>query len=151
MSSVLSASVQQILKIGAPLLSRFQPGRVSDIAATFSPAAAASPSSVTTPASVAVTVAVDTPTADESSIASAAISLFSPNARAVPFFLAGTCAMTPVERRTCVAGIRSCGDDKGYADDVRALERIWERQRADGWARPWREVLEAEGLHVVFL
>ncbi|GAA5893948.1 hypothetical protein JCM8208_001288 [Rhodotorula glutinis] len=142
MSAVLCAAVQQILKIGSPLLARFEPGRISDLA-TLSPSP--STSSTSPPTSL-----IDN-TPPESCIASAAIALFAPNARAVPFFLAGTCAVTPVERRTCIAGLRACGEDRGYHDDMLALERIWERQRSDGWPKPWREVLDEEKLHVVFL
>jgi len=142
MSAVLCAAVQQILKIGSPLLSRFEPGRISDLA-TLSPSP--STSSTSSPASLA------DGTQSDSAIASAAIALFAPNARAVPFFLAGTCAVTPVERRTCIAGLRACGEDRGYLDDMQALERIWARQRSDGWPKPWREVLDEEKLHVVFL
>ncbi|GAA5945182.1 hypothetical protein JCM3775_003689 [Rhodotorula graminis] len=142
MSAVLCAAVQQILKIGSPLLARFEPGRISDLA-TLSPSP--STSSTSSPTSL-----VD-PSTSEACIASAAIALFAPMARAVPFFLAGTCAMTPVERRTCIAGLRACGEDRGYHDDMLALERIWERQRSDGWPKPWREVLDEEKLHVVFL
>ncbi|GAA5852001.1 hypothetical protein JCM9279_007054 [Rhodotorula babjevae] len=141
MSAVLCAAVQQILKIGSSLLSRFEPARMCDLA-TLSPSP--STSSTSSPTSLADSTSSD-------AIASAAIAFFAPMSRAVPFFLAGTCAMTPVERRTCIAGLRACGEDRGYLDDMHALERIWERQRGDGWPKPWREVLEEEKLHVVFL
>ncbi|BGP38885.1 hypothetical protein JCM10449v2_002823 [Rhodotorula kratochvilovae] len=137
LSDVLASAVQQILRIGTPFLQSYEPGRATDLVNAFSPAA--SPASTGSGSGAG------------GEGAAAAMGLFAPMCRAVPFFLAGTCALAPVERRICLAGLRACGPDKGFVDDVRALERIWERQRRDGWPRDWREVLEEEKLHVVFM
>ncbi|GAA5848874.1 hypothetical protein JCM9279_002971 [Rhodotorula babjevae] len=77
--------------------------------------------------------------------------LFSPLSRAIPFFLAGTCALLPSERALCVRGLQACGPLKGYVDDVAALERVWALQNDKGWLRDWREVLEEEKLAVAFM
>ncbi|GAA5893787.1 hypothetical protein JCM8208_001244 [Rhodotorula glutinis] len=77
--------------------------------------------------------------------------LFSPLSRAIPFFLAGTCALLPSERALCVRGLQACGQLKGYVDDVAALERVWALQNEKGWLRDWREVLEEEKLAVAFM
>lgn len=71
--------------------------------------------------------------------------------RAVPFFLAGTAAIMPADRRLCLQGLRAAGSEPGWSDNIKALERIWEVQQADGWLRDWRDVLEQEDMHIAFL
>lgn len=108
-----------------------------------SPAALATPPTTTTPS--VTSPAAPPPTSETMD------RFFSPVHRAVPFFLAGTCALLPSEREVCLRGLRACGPAKGWSDDVAALERVWEVQGEKGWLRDWRTVLEEEKLHIAFL
>lgn len=43
--------------------------------------------------------------------------------RSVPWFLAGTVAITPSDREMCRKGLMGCGPQKGYKDNLEAIER----------------------------
>jgi len=71
--------------------------------------------------------------------------------RAVPWFLAGTCAQLPSDRALCRRGIEVCGRQQGYRDNVGALERIWEVTDDKGWTVDWRSLLQSEQRFVGWL
>ncbi|GAA6001233.1 Zn(II)2Cys6 transcription factor [Rhodotorula paludigena] len=134
LSAIIAASLQQILRIGA----RYVSGTVRrdpDFTALHDPTSGG-PSTANSPG---VTAPVQIPDALMHAM------------RAVPFFLAGTAAIMPADRRLCLQGLRAAGSEPGWSDNIKALERIWEVQQADGWLRDWRDVLEQEDMHIAFL
>ncbi|CEQ43216.1 SPOSA6832_05123 [Sporobolomyces salmonicolor] len=74
-----------------------------------------------------------------------------PATRAVPWFLAGTVATLPQDRALCKRGLEACGPLKGYADNISALERIWEATDEKGWTVEWKALLQTEKRFVGFL
>ncbi|BGP47012.1 hypothetical protein JCM10450v2_002864 [Rhodotorula kratochvilovae] len=156
-SCVILAAVQQILQIGARVLHDYEP---SPSMAPAAPDGANGspprpyphvplPTAATTTAFAEALSSSDVP---GSSISARTMStLFSPLSRAIPFFLAGTCALLPSERALCLRGLQACGPLKGYLDDIAALERVWQLQDETGWLRDWREVLEEEKMPVAFM
>ncbi|KPV77276.1 uncharacterized protein RHOBADRAFT_51156 [Rhodotorula graminis WP1] len=177
-SHVVLAALQQILHIGARVLATYEPspsmlpapsatvepgpavdGTSSAAAATGSAAAPRPYPQAPLPTAATTTAFAESrSTSDEavgagsSSVSASTMAhLFSPLSRAIPFFLAGTCALLPSERALCVRGLQACGPLKGYVDDVAALERVWALQNEKGWLRDWREVLEEEKLAVAFM
>ncbi|GJN89920.1 hypothetical protein Rhopal_002909-T1 [Rhodotorula paludigena] len=143
LSKVILASLQQILQLGARSLVQYEQSTSRLAPGSDSPAALATPPTTTTPS--VTSPAAPPPTSETMD------RFFSPVHRAVPFFLAGTCALLPSEREVCLRGLRACGPAKGWSDDVAALERVWEVQGEKGWLRDWRTVLEEEKLHIAFL
>lgn len=77
--------------------------------------------------------------------------LSAPATRAVPWFLAGTCAILPGDRSLCRRGLEACGKQQGYRDNLVALERLWRIVDDKGWVFDWRERLQEEKLFVGFL
>lgn len=182
-SHVILAALQQILHIGARVLTSYEPSSSMLPAPSTTTASAAAPGlgpDSTSTAAAAGSTAAPRPypqaplptaatttafaesrsmsTSDEaagagsSSVSTSTMAhLFSPLSRAIPFFLAGTCALLPSERALCVRGLQACGPLKGYVDDVAALERVWALQNDKGWLRDWREVLEEEKIAVAFM
>ncbi|GAA5941684.1 uncharacterized protein JCM15063_002640 [Sporobolomyces koalae] len=71
--------------------------------------------------------------------------------RAVPWFLAATVAVLPADRDLCKKGLSICGKQKGYQDNLNAVERIWEVVDAQGWVVDWRALLQSEKISVGFL
>ncbi|GAA5843728.1 hypothetical protein JCM3766R1_000526 [Sporobolomyces carnicolor] len=71
--------------------------------------------------------------------------------RAVPWFLAATVAVLPTDRDLCKKGLSICGKQKGYQDNLDAVERIWEVVDSQGWAVDWRALLQNEKRFVGFL
>lgn len=43
--------------------------------------------------------------------------------RSVPWFLAATVAIQPADREMCRKGLTGCGPQKGYQDNLAAIER----------------------------
>ncbi|GAA6018485.1 hypothetical protein JCM11491_007014 [Sporobolomyces phaffii] len=71
--------------------------------------------------------------------------------RAVPWFLAATVAVLPSDRDLCKKGLSICGKQKGYQDNLDAVERIWEVVDTQGWTVDWRALLQSEKRFVGFL
>ncbi|GAA5977964.1 hypothetical protein JCM5350_006282 [Sporobolomyces pararoseus] len=71
--------------------------------------------------------------------------------RAVPWFLAATVAVLPSDRDLCKKGLSICGKQKGYQDNLDAVERIWEVVDTQGWTVDWRALLQNEKRFVGFL
>lgn len=71
--------------------------------------------------------------------------------RAVPWFLAATVAVLPSDRDLCKKGLSICGKQKGYQDNLDAVERIWEVVDGQGWTVDWRALLQSEKRFVGFL
>ncbi|GAA6049995.1 hypothetical protein JCM3770_001904 [Rhodotorula araucariae] len=156
-SQVILTATQQILQIGARVLHDYEPspsmlpaaGDSADVSPSRAYPTIPLPSAATTTAFAEALSSSDVP---GSSISARTMStLFSPLSRAIPFFLAGTCALLPSERAICLRGLQACGPLKGYLDDIAALERIWQLQNETGWLRDWRDVLEEEKLPVAFM
>ncbi|GAA5856196.1 hypothetical protein JCM8547_000814 [Rhodosporidiobolus lusitaniae] len=144
-SKVITASLRQILSIGARLLqSHTQPTSLLDPATASATSAllGASPA-VPSPASSAATPGA----AKEQYLPS---SVWNDG----PWFLAGTCALLPQDRELCRAGVRACGPRmQGYKDNLAALERIWQEADERGWLHDWRSFLSSlkPPMHVGFL
>lgn len=60
-------------------------------------------------------------------------------------------ATAPDDREQCRQVLVSCGQQRGYADNLTAVERVWAVTDQSGWTVDWRDVLEKEGLMVAFL
>ena len=71
--------------------------------------------------------------------------------RAVPWFLAATVSVLPADRELCKKGLSICGKQKGYLDNLDAVERIWEVVDGQGWTVDWRALLQSEKRFVGFL
>ncbi|GAA5904803.1 uncharacterized protein JCM6883_003912 [Sporobolomyces salmoneus] len=71
--------------------------------------------------------------------------------RAVPWFLAATVAVLPNDRELCKKGLSICGKQKGYQDNLDAVERIWEVVDTQGWTVDWRALVQSEKRFVGFL
>ncbi|KAK4705356.1 hypothetical protein P7C70_g845, partial [Phenoliferia sp. Uapishka_3] len=78
-------------------------------------------------------------------------SLWAGSLRACPWFMAATISVLPDEREKCRQGLRQCGPQKGYTDNLEAAESIWGAVDASGSTVPWKDWLEKEGLVVAFL
>lgn len=166
-SHVILAAMQQILHIGARVLQTYQPSpsmapappTANGTPDGATPSGAARPypqvplptAATTTAFAESLSTSTDEGGAGSSVSASTMANLFSPLARAIPFFLAGTCALLPSERDICLRGLQACGGLRGYQDDIAALRRIWELQNEKGWLRDWRAVIEEEKLAVAFM
>ncbi|GEM06487.1 cytoplasmic protein [Rhodotorula toruloides] len=129
---------QQIISIGSRML---QPNR--PIPSSHRAAPSAPPSAAASPSSAAPSSPHDSPLYDDY--------LSAPSTRAVPWLLAGTCALTPSDRALCRQGMLECGKQLAYQDDVAALERVWEVVDEQGWGVDWRTLLQSEGRSVAFL
>lgn len=70
---------------------------------------------------------------------------------AAPLVLAAMIATAPDDREQCRQVLVSCGQQRGYADNLTAVERVWAVTDQSGWTVDWRDVLEKEGLMVAFL
>ncbi|BGP55054.1 hypothetical protein JCM8202v2_002648 [Rhodotorula sphaerocarpa] len=134
LSKVIRDAVQQILQIGSRLLAHHLPRAGAGAGPAVSPAL---------------------PTACPSHDADHSVAydeyLSAPATRAVPWFLAGTCAVHTGDRTLCRRGLEACGQQQGYRDNVTALERIWTLVDEKGWAFDWRNRLQEEKLSVGFL
>lgn len=71
--------------------------------------------------------------------------------RACAWFLAGTNAVTPSEREQCTAGLKSCGNERVYVDNLKAVQVIWAAMDESGAEVDWKSLLAAKGLTVAFL
>ncbi|GAA5872304.1 hypothetical protein JCM1840_004121 [Sporobolomyces johnsonii] len=128
LSRVMRDAMQQILQIGSRMLRAYRPSSCS---------IAASPA--------ATGLAPSKPPAPQEDYLSV------PATRAVPWFLAGTVATLAQDRTLCKRGLEACGPLKGYADNIGALERIWEATDEKGWTLEWKALLQAEKRFVGFL
>ncbi|TNY23010.1 hypothetical protein DMC30DRAFT_87484 [Rhodotorula diobovata] len=145
LSRVVREAMQQILQLGSRMLQQYRapagsvPAGPGSFAAAPGPAPlAASDASTSAPAAPALP-------GDDDEYLSA------PSMRAVPWFLAGTCALLPSDRALCRRGIDVCGRQQGYRDNVSALERVWEVTDEKGWAVDWRALLQSEQRFVGWL
>ncbi|GAA5884226.1 hypothetical protein JCM3774_005082 [Rhodotorula dairenensis] len=147
LSRPIRDAVQQILQIGIRMLNHHSP-----VSSAPSPPGAApnggksGPNSGTTSSRASTAL----PGAAEHSVAYDDY-LSAPATRAVPWFLAGTCAILAGDRALCRRGLEACGRQQGYRDNVTALERLWKAVDESGWVFDWREKLQDEKLFVGFL
>ncbi|GAA5950458.1 hypothetical protein JCM21900_004811 [Sporobolomyces salmonicolor] len=128
LSRVMREAMQQILQLGSRMLTAYRSSVCSIVA---------SPS--------LTGLAPSKPPAPQEDYLSV------PATRAVPWFLAGTVATLPQDRALCKRGLEACGPLKGYADNISALERIWEATDEKGWTVEWKALLQAEKRFVGFL
>lgn len=77
--------------------------------------------------------------------------LWAGSVRACPWLLAATCAVREEDREQCRQGLKECGPQKGYSDNLAAVEKLWEVVETGGWALDWKEFLETEKMFVAFL
>ncbi|KAG0658781.1 hypothetical protein C6P46_005646 [Rhodotorula mucilaginosa] len=146
LSKPIRDAVQQILQIGVRMLNHHSPRPpppASSLSSSSSSRAVSPPAGVQNdanraPAPVSPSVAYDD-------------YLSAPATRAVPWFLAGTCAILSGDRALCRKGLEVCGKQQGYRDNVMALERLWKIVDERGWVFDWREKLQDEKLLVGFL
>ncbi|KAL7337586.1 cytoplasmic protein [Rhodotorula toruloides] len=138
LNRVIREASQQIISIGSRMLQPNRPNPASHRAAP-----SAGPSAAASPSSAAPGSPHDSPLYDDY--------LSAPSTRAVPWLLAGTCALTPSDRALCRQGMLECGKQLAYQDDVAALERVWEVVDEQGWGVEWRALLQSEGRAVAFL
>ena len=145
LSRVVREAMQQILQLGSRMLQQYR-APAGSVPAGPGPFAAA-PGPAPLAASDALTSAPAAPAlpGDDDEYLSA------PSMRAVPWFLAGTCALLPSDRALCRRGIDVCGRQQGYRDNVSALERVWEVTDEKGWAVDWRALLQSEQRFVGWL
>ncbi|GAA5991835.1 hypothetical protein JCM10908_002228 [Rhodotorula pacifica] len=137
LSKPIRDAVQQILQIGVRMLNHHS---------QRPPASAASPGASH---SKSGTSRAASPGAEQSVAYDDYLS--APATRAVPWFLAGTCAILAGDRALCRRGLEACGKQQGYRDNVTALERVWKMVDEKGWVFDWREKLQDEKLFVGFL
>lgn len=147
LNRVIREASQQIISIGSRMLQPNRPVPASQQQQQQRPASSAAPSSAASPQSSAPSHAPGSP--HESPLYDDYLS--APSTRAVPWLLAGTCAVTPADRALCRQGMLECGKQLAYQDDVAALERIWEVVDEQGWGVDWRTLLQSEGRSVAFL
>ncbi|GAA5911593.1 hypothetical protein JCM8208_005685 [Rhodotorula glutinis] len=152
LSRIIREAMQQILQLGSRMLQQYRAPLGSVATATTSAAASSSTAHVAVLESAA---AAGAPGGAASSAAPVPLGeeeyLSAPSMRAVPWFLAGTCAQLPSDRALCRRGIEVCGRQQGYRDNVSALERIWEVTDDKGWTVDWRSLLQTEQRFVGWL
>ncbi|GAA5926150.1 hypothetical protein JCM3775_005217 [Rhodotorula graminis] len=155
LSRVIREAMQQILQLGSRMLQQYRAPLGS--LATAAASSAAASSSAAHVAGLEAATAAGAPGGAASSSAPVPPGpgeeeyLSAPSMRAVPWFLAGTCAQLPSDRALCRRGIEVCGRQQGYRDNVSALERIWDVTDEKGWTVDWRSLLQAEQRFVGWL
>ncbi|KWU43276.1 hypothetical protein RHOSPDRAFT_35149 [Rhodotorula sp. JG-1b] len=144
LSKPIRDAVQQILQIGVRMLNHHSPRPPPPASLSSSSSRAVSPPTGA-PSDTNRASAPPSPSIAYDDYLSA------PATRAVPWFLAGTCAILSGDRALCRRGLEVCGKQQGYRDNVMALERLWKIVDERGWVFDWREKLQEEKLLVGFL
>ncbi|WVR04214.1 hypothetical protein IAU60_001214 [Kwoniella sp. DSM 27419] len=78
-------------------------------------------------------------------------SLFNNVARACPWFIASTLAVSPDDRARCIEGLTSCGPFKLFLNNLAAVQQLWALMDETGHSPDWREVLRSRKITVSFL
>ncbi|GAA5845139.1 hypothetical protein JCM9279_005449 [Rhodotorula babjevae] len=152
LSRVIREAMQQILQLGSRMLQQYR----APLGSVSAPAASSASTLSSAPHVAALEAGTAAGAAGGASAAAAPPPgeeeyLSAPSMRAVPWFLAGTCAQLPSDRALCRRGIEVCGRQQGYRDNVSALERIWEVTDDKGWTVDWRSLLQTEQRFVGWL
>ncbi|GAA6064092.1 hypothetical protein JCM10212_003450 [Sporobolomyces blumeae] len=160
LSIVVRSALSQILQLGARMLHNHPIQTSSLAAASFPPTgsvdstpAASNPLLASTASSQprSTGAAPPAPAPPPASDPSTDDYVSACSTRAVPWFLAATVATLPGDRDLCRKGLSVCGKQKGYRDNLDAVERIWDVVDQNGWCVDWRALLQSEKRFVGFL
>ncbi|KAK4046875.1 hypothetical protein OIV83_005771 [Microbotryomycetes sp. JL201] len=143
----LRESVDQIIALGSRTTPPF------DYSVEPAPAAPLSrPTPTESTSATAATGTIPSTVANGVNVASAShhMPMSTMSERACPWFVAATNCVTALDRSLCKQALSRSKPEHLSAENVRAVEKIWELTDERGWFVDWRRALDEHGMFVAF-